>query len=130
VSHSKTRTYYTTQVSDMPRKVIDEKRVTIADARKLLEKAKQDELGEFQRRTLDYTVKFSRLSGSDAPKLVEELINQFKFERSDAIQIVNSMPATVEELRAILAVKGRVIPMGQLDDVMKVVNNHRKAGAP
>jgi len=110
----------------MPRKVIDEKRVTIADARKVLEKAKQEELGEFQRRTLDYTVKFSRLPGTEASKLVDSLVNQFKFERSDAIQIVNCMPATVEELRAILAVKGRVIPIAQLDDVLKVINNHRK----
>jgi DNA-directed RNA polymerase subunit F len=110
----------------MPRKIIDEKKVTVADARKILEKAKQDELGEFQRRTLDYTVKFSRLPGSDASKLVEEITNQFKFERSDAIQIANCMPGTVEELRAILAVKGRVIPIGQLDDVLKVVNNRRK----
>jgi hypothetical protein len=36
------------------------------------------------------------------------------------------MPATMEELRAILAVKGRVIPVGQLDDVLKAVNNNRK----
>jgi DNA-directed RNA polymerase subunit F len=110
----------------MPRRVTDEKRVTVADARKVLEKAKQEELGEFQRRTLDYTTKFSRLPGSDASKLVDALVSQFKLERSDAIQIVNCMPATMEELRAILAVKGRVIPVGQLDDVLKAVNNVRK----
>ena len=111
----------------MPRKVIDEKRVTIADARKVLEKAKQEELGEFQRRTLDYTVKFSKLPGQEASKLTEELVNQFKLERADAIQIVNCMPITVEEIRTILAVKGRVIPITQVDDVLKVINNHRKA---
>ena len=46
----------------MPRKIVDEKRITVADARKLLEKTDKEELGEFQRRTLDYTVKFSKLS--------------------------------------------------------------------
>jgi DNA-directed RNA polymerase subunit F len=111
----------------MPRKVIEEKRVAVADARKVLEKAKPEELGEFQRRTLDYTVKFSKLSGQEASKLTDTLVSQFKLERSDAIQIVNCMPNTAEELRAILAVKGRLIPITQLDDVLKVVNNHRKA---
>ncbi len=110
----------------MPRKVIDKKTVTVAEARRILEKAKQEELGEFQRRTLDYTVKFSRLPASDASKLLEELISQFKFERSDAIQIVNCMPTTVEELRPILAVKGRVIPTGQLEGVLKVVESYRQ----
>ncbi len=110
----------------MPRKVIEEKRIAIADARKVLEKAKQEELGEFQRRTLDYTVKFSKLTGQESSKLADLLVSQFKFERSDAIQIVNCMPATTEELRAILAVKGRVIPIAQLDDVLKAVNSHRK----
>ena len=101
--------------------------MTVAEARNTLEKAKQEELGEFQRRTLNYTVKFSRLPASDASKLTDELTSQFKLERSGAIQIANCMPTTVEELRAILAVKGRVIPIGQLDDVLKVVNSHRGA---
>jgi DNA-directed RNA polymerase subunit F len=110
----------------MPRKVIEERRVTIAEARRILEKAKSDELGEFQRRTLDYTVKFTRTAGSEASKLVDDLVSQFKFDRSEAIQIANCMPTTVEEIRAILAIKGRVVPVAQLDDVLKIVNNHRK----
>lgn len=110
----------------MPRRVVEEKRVTIADARKVLEKAKAEELGEFQRRTLDYAVKFSRTTGSEASKLTDHLVSQFKFERSEAIQISNCMPTTVEEIRAILAIKGRVVPIAQLDDVLKAVNNHRK----
>ncbi len=110
----------------MPRKVIEEKRVTITDARRVLEKAKSEELGEFQRRTLDYTVKFTRTAGAEASKLADNLASQFKLERSEAIQIANCMPTTVEEIRAILATKGRVVPVAQLDDVLKVVNNHRK----
>jgi len=110
----------------MPRKIVDSKPATTAEARRTLEKAKEEELGEFQRRTLDYTSKFGKISPQKAEKLVRELVEKFQLERKDAIQVANTMPRYAEELRTILTVKGRIIGGTQLDDMLKLVNGYRE----
>ncbi|HUK51424.1 MAG TPA: RNA polymerase Rpb4 family protein [Terriglobales bacterium] len=110
----------------MPRKIMDSKPATTAEARKTLERAKEDELGEFQRRTLDYASKFSKIQPPKAEKLVRELGEKFQLDRKDAIQIVNTMPRYIEELRTILTVKGRIIGGTQLEDILKLINGYRE----
>ena len=111
----------------MPRKIVDSKPATTAEARKTLEKAKEEELGEFQRRTLDYTSKFSKIPPQKAEKLVKELGEKFQMERKDAIQIANTMPQYIEELRTILTVKGKIISAAQLEDMLKLLKGYREA---
>jgi DNA-directed RNA polymerase subunit F len=114
-------------VNYLPRKIVDSKPATTAEARKTLEKAKEEELGEFQRRTLDYTSKFSKIPPQKAEKLVKELGEKFQMERKDAIQIANTMPQYIEELRTILTVKGRIISAAQLEDMLKLLKGYREA---
>jgi DNA-directed RNA polymerase subunit F len=110
----------------LPRKIVDSKPATTAEARRILQKAKEEELGEFQRRTLDYTSKFSKISPQKGEKLVKELGEKFQLDRKDAIQIVNTMPRYIEELRTILTVKGRIVGGSQLEDMLKLVNGYRE----
>jgi DNA-directed RNA polymerase subunit F len=110
----------------MPRKIVDSRPATTAEAKKTLEKAKEDELGEFQRRTLDYASKFAKISPAKAEKLARELSDKFQLDRKDSIQIVNTMPRYIEELRTILTVKGRIIIGTQLDDILKMLNGYRE----
>jgi DNA-directed RNA polymerase subunit F len=110
----------------MPRKIIEDKQITIAEARKMLEKEKREELGEFQRRTLDYAMKFAKITPAKAERLTEELVKKLQLDREEAVQIVNCMPKTIEELRTILAVKGRIILTSYLEEVLKVVNEFRE----
>ncbi len=105
---------------------MDSKPVSTAEAKKTLERAKSEELGEFQRRTLDYASKFSRTSTAKAEKLVKELSEKHQLDRKDAIQIANTMPNSIEELRAILTVKGRIVGGSQLEDLLRLVNNYRE----
>lgn len=109
-----------------PRKIVSVKSISIPETKKILEKASKEELGEFQRRTLEYAKKFSRAKPEKAGKLIDELGKKFQIERADAIQIANCMPRTIEELRPVLAVKGRFIVTAQLEEILKVVNEHRE----
>jgi len=110
----------------LPRKIIDSKPTTTSEAKRTLEKVKEDELGEFQRRTLDYASKFSKIHPAKAEKLVRELTEKHQLDRKEAIQIANSMPRYTEELRTILTVKGRIITAAQLEDLLKLVNTYRE----
>jgi len=109
----------------LPRKVIDAKPITTAEARRILERAREDELGEFQRRTRDYTVKFSKIPAGKAEKLVKDLCEKHQLERKDAIQVANCMPSSIEEVRTVLAVKGRVFTTEQLEGILKTTNAYR-----
>ena len=105
---------------------MDSRPATTVEAKKILERAKEDELVEFQRRTLDYASKFSKVSPAKAEKLVKELAEKHQLDRKDAIQIANTMPHYLEELRSILAVKGRIVSSQQLEDILKLVNSYRE----
>ena len=109
----------------MPRKLIDAKPITTAEARRILEKASEDELGEFQRRTRDYTIKFSKIQPGKAEKLLRDLSEKHQLERKDAIQVANCMPSTIEELRTVLFVKGRVFVTEQLEGILKTLAPYR-----
>ena len=75
---------------------------------------------------MDYASKFSKIPPTKAEKLVRDLAEKFQLDRKDAIQIANTMPRYIEELRTILTVKGRIIGASQLDDILKLVNNYRE----
>jgi len=105
--------------------VIDTKPITTAEARRILERAAEEELGEFQRRTRDYTIKFSKIPAAKAEKLVRDLCEKSQLDRKDAIQVANCMPSSIEEVRTVLAVKGRVFTTEQLEQILKTTNAYR-----
>ena len=112
----------------MPRKIISEEDITVAETKELLERyfRKTREVGEFQRRTRDYATKFAKIDAELAKDATRRLVTQFKIDRSEAVQIVNCMPKSVEELRGILAVKGRIIETEKLEGILNVLNEFRK----
>ncbi len=105
----------------MARKILETRTITNPEARSILENVKEEELGEFQRRTLEFTRKFSKLPPDKAEKLTEDLSSKLQLDRNDAIQIVNSLPQTVEELRALLTVKGRFVSTEQLKGILEIM---------
>lgn len=108
----------------MARKILQEKIISNSEAKEVLEQVKEDQLGEFQRRTLDFARRFTKLPPETASKLVEELSSKLQLERSDAIQIVNTLPHSVEELRAVLTVKGRFVSTDQLNGILEIMKRY------
>jgi DNA-directed RNA polymerase subunit F len=108
----------------MARKILIEKAITNAEAKTVLENVKEEELGEFQRRTLDYTRRFAKIPAEKASKLVEELSSELQLDRNDAIQIVNTLPHSVEELRAVLTVKGRFVSTEQINGILAIMKKY------
>jgi len=108
----------------MARKIIEEKIISNSEAKAVLEKVKEEDLGEFQRRTLDFTRRFTKIDPANASKLVEELSSKLQLDRNDAIQIVNTLPHSVEELRAVLTVKGRFVSTEQLNGILEIMKRH------
>ncbi len=108
----------------MARKIVEEKTITNSEAKEILEEVPEEGLGEFQRRTLEYTRKFAKLEPDQAEKLAGDLSEKLQLDRSDAIQIVNTLPQTVEELRAVLTVKGRFVTTEQLNGILEIMKRY------
>ena len=103
--------------------VVEKKEITISEAKKILEK-NLEELDPLQRRVHDYTVRFSKLSEEDAIAMVNDLIEKVELERSVAIQITNSLPSSIGELRTFLG-RRRIISEEVMNNILGIINKYR-----
>ncbi|MBD3172827.1 hypothetical protein GF326_10180 [Candidatus Bathyarchaeota archaeon] len=103
--------------------VSEKREITVAEARKML-MDKAEELDPLQRRVLEYTIRFSKLDSESAKELTEELMEEADIERGLAVQIVNSMPETVPEIRTFLG-RQRIIAEETLNKILDIIDKYR-----
>jgi DNA-directed RNA polymerase subunit F len=110
----------------MSEKGVKEKKLTLPQVKKLLESMGEENLDQFQRRTLDYLSKFSKVDADAAEELVGKLVTEFGLDESEAVQIVNCMPKSIEELRVFLASGRKIIEASKLETIVALLNDYRK----
>jgi len=110
----------------MAKKAITEKNLTIPQVKKLLVSLGEENLDQFQRRTLDYASKFSKVDAEASEKLMEKLVEKFGLEEEEVIQVVNCMPKSVEELRVFLSGGRKIIETSKLEAIVNLLDEHRK----
>jgi DNA-directed RNA polymerase subunit F len=100
--------------------------VTTPQVKALLESLGEENLDQFQRRSLDYAAKFSRLDAESAEKLLSELKEKETVDEEEAVQIVNCMPKSVQELRVFLAGGRRIVETSKLESILSLLDKYRK----
>ncbi|RLI47426.1 RNA polymerase Rpb4 [Candidatus Bathyarchaeota archaeon] len=110
----------------MPKKAIKERIITIPEAKEILESIGEEQLDQFQRRSLDYASKFSKVDSKTAEKLTTELVEKFELKEEEAVQLVNCMPESVEEIRVFLAGGRRIVETSKLKEILAFLDKHRK----
>lgn len=110
----------------MSDKSIIEKKLTLPQVKKLLESVGEENLDQLQRRTFDYISKFSKTDVESAEKIVAKLVADYGLEEVEAVQIVNCMPKSVEELRVFLAGGRKIIETAKLEAIVRLLDEHRK----
>lgn len=86
----------------------------------------EENLDQFQRRTLDYVSKFAKVKAEAAEKLVGKLVNEFDLDEDEAVQVVNCMPKSVEELRVFLVGGRKIVESSKLEAIVSLLNENRK----
>jgi len=81
-------------------KITKKEMIALPDVKEILEAKKVDEMDQIQRWTYDYVNKFSKISRKQSQKLVSELVSQCGLTEEEAVEIVNILPSTLEEIRA------------------------------
>ncbi|HLC50838.1 MAG TPA: RNA polymerase Rpb4 family protein [archaeon] len=83
-------------------KVLDSTPVSMAEAKEIMsEREKKGELIYEQKLALEHLKRFTKLSESDAKKFIEELFSIIRMSPETAVQIVNLLPKTPDEIRLI-----------------------------
>ena len=106
----------------MPKEIISEKEVTLPQVKKLLaQRGKEGELSFQQSITHEHASAFSRMAPAVSVKVVEKLIKSYDLNRSQAVQIVNIAPITVEELKSILSSRSTNLTDEQMIEIVDLV---------
>jgi DNA-directed RNA polymerase subunit F len=103
-----------------------ERSLTLPEVKKLLESIGEENLDQFQRRSLDYASKFSKVEPDKVETLVKALVEKFGFEGEEAIQLANSMPESIEEIRVFLAGGRKIVESSKLQEILNLLDEYRK----
>ncbi|MCS7110096.1 MAG: hypothetical protein NZ956_01315 [Candidatus Caldarchaeum sp.] len=92
----------------MVRKIISKTEIPMSTVAKLIEE-RAESPNVLQSRVLSYVKKYSKLSPEQANLLVEKLMAEIGLTREEAVQVADTCPRNVEELRAILSGYKRLV---------------------
>jgi len=109
----------------MSKREVSESRLTLPQVKKLLETIGEENLDQFQRRTLDYVKKFSKADPEKTEELLQVLVKKYEIDEAEAIQILNCMPETVDELRVFLAGGRKIVETSKLQAIVEFLNENR-----
>jgi DNA-directed RNA polymerase subunit F len=109
----------------MSKREVSENRLTLPQVKKVLETIGEENLDQFQRRTLDYVNKFSKADPEKAEELLQKLTKEYEIDEAEAVQIINCMPETVDELRVFLAGGRKIIETAKLKTIVELLSENR-----
>ncbi|MBS7614384.1 RNA polymerase Rpb4 [Candidatus Bathyarchaeota archaeon] len=108
------------------KRVVKKQPVTVPQVKAILESLGEENLDQFQRRSLDYASKFSKIDVASAEKLFVELKETGLLDEDEAVQIINCMPKTTEELRVFLAGGRKIVETSKLETILSLLDKYRK----
>jgi len=108
------------------RKASKERPITVPQVKETLEAIGEERLNQFQRRTLDYAAKFSKVDSDMVETLVDKLVKQFELKEEEAVQIINCMPESIQEIRVFLAGGRRMMETSKLERMLAFLDEYRK----
>ena len=110
----------------MARNALKERIITVPQVKDALENIGEERLDQLQRRSLDYATKFTKIDSDVVDTFLTELVEKFEIEEDEAVQILNAMPESIQEIRVFLAGGRRIIESSKLEKILLFLNKYRK----
>jgi DNA-directed RNA polymerase subunit F len=110
----------------MARKALKERTITVPQVKEALEAIGEERLDQFQRRSLDYATKFTKVDPAAVDMIINELVEKFELKEEEATQIVNCMPESIQEIRVFLAGGRKIIETSKLEKILVFLSRYRK----
>jgi DNA-directed RNA polymerase subunit F len=106
-------------MSEKPAKKV----LSIPEAGQILQKMDIEKADQIQKRTLDYTSKFSKTAPDGAKKLRKELETECGLSEEEAVELVNVMPKSLEELRTFTSGWRKLLPTETIEKILKILHS-------
>lgn len=115
----------------MVRKILEKKTMTIPEVLEVLEdlnKKRKGEFDSFQESSLIYARTFSKVPVKQVEKIKTMLINDYSLDEENAIQVINILPSTIEELKVLFEkdLKASKLNDKQLNDLLNKLHDLAK----
>ena len=110
----------------MGRKALSERIVTVPQVKEALDAIGEEQLDQFQRRSLDYATKFTKVDPDKVDFIIKEFVETFEVDEEEAVQMVNAMPESIQEIRVFLAGGRKIIETSKLEKILSFLNKYRK----
>jgi DNA-directed RNA polymerase subunit F len=107
--------------------IIKKEIITLPQVKEILEIVKPDEMDQIQRWTFDYVGKFAKTDSRKAQKMVKQLIEQCELKAEEAVEVVNVMPKSLEELRAFTFGWKKLILTDNLEKILSILKTNTES---
>ena len=104
----------------------EKKILTLSEAHQILEKIDVEKADQIQKRTLDYTSKFAKITVESAKKLRKQLESDCGLSTEEAVEVINIMPKSLEELRTFTAGWRKLLPTETLEKMLKILKSAKE----
>jgi DNA-directed RNA polymerase subunit F len=101
--------------------IIKKEVITLPEVKEILERVKPDDMDQIQRWTYDYVGKFAKTNSKMAQKMVKQLVEQCELKEEEAVEVVNIMPTSLEELRAFTFGWKKLILTDNLEKMLNIL---------
>jgi len=102
--------------------IIKKEIITLPHVKEILDSVKPDDMDQIQRWTADYVKKFAKVESQRAQMMTHHLIEQCDLTEEEAVEIVNIMPTSIEELRAFTFGWKKLILTETLGKMINILN--------
>lgn len=107
--------------------VLEREIISLSEVKKILETIPEDEMDQIQRWTYDYSKKFSKTDYDRAKVMIDGLIKEGDLTMEEAVELVNVMPTSLEELRAFTFGWKKLIVTEKLEKIKSILlSNYNK----
>jgi len=97
--------------------------LSIAEAHQILQKMEMEKADQIQKRTLDYTSKFSKSTPEAAKKIRKQIEEECGLTEEEAVEVVNIMPKSIEELRTFTSGWRKLLSTETLETMLKILHS-------
>ncbi len=101
--------------------IISRKPITLPEVKEILSTLDPNEMDQIQRWTYNYALKFSKLPVEKARELKDKLVKECSLTEEEAVEVINVMPSSIEELRAFANGWKKLILTETLEKILKIL---------
>ncbi len=104
---------------------MSKKVITLPEVKAILANIDPDRMDQIQRWTYNYVTKFAKVSEDKAKAMKIKLMNECGLTEEEAVEIINIMPSSIEELRTFAFGWKKLILTETLEKILKILKEGR-----